>query len=277
MRALEDMDCEAIDNLPLSLVPRLAEGPALDRTLVLGIDARNRDFSASRFLETADWLRAREIRTEVLYLDCRPDVLQRRFSETRRRHPLAPAETPVEGIERETSLLSAIRDRADILIDTTDLTPHDLRAELSRWFAPQAAGRMALSLSSFSYKRGMPHGIDSVFDCRFLRNPYWDPNLRHLDGRSPEVSDYVSSDPRFDQFFRYVADMVEFLLPAYIEEGKAHLSIGFGCTGGQHRSVAMVERLGASLEDSGWTVNIRHLELERRSKLRSQSVLGQTA
>ncbi|MFV0245796.1 MAG: RNase adapter RapZ [Qingshengfaniella sp.] len=267
VRALEDLDCEAIDNLPLSLVPRLIEGPALDRVLVLGIDTRNRDFSSRAFLDLVDWLRAREVQVEVLYLDCRADVLERRFSETRRRHPLAPAEAPMDGIDRESGLLAPVRDHADILIDTSELTPHDLRAELARWFDPATGKRLAVSLNSFSYKRGMPRGIDTVFDCRFLRNPYWDPRLRGCDGRDPRVAAYIAEDPRFARFFRYVGDMVGFLLPAYMEEGKAHLTIGFGCTGGQHRSVAMVERLGASLQASGWGVNIRHHELERKAAL----------
>lgn len=267
VRTLEDFDCEAIDNLPLTLVPRLLEGPALHRVLVLGIDVRNRDFGAAAFLETAEYLRAREADVEILYLDCRPEVLQRRFSETRRRHPMAPQETPVEGIAREIELLEPIRARADILIDTSDLSVHDLRAELERLFAPDRRGRLALSLHSFSYKRGMPRGIDTVFDCRFLRNPYWDPQLRSLDGRSPSVAEYVTADPRFETFFRYVVDMVEFLLPAYMDEGKAHLAIGFGCTGGQHRSVAMVERLAKRLGDTGWKTSIQHHELERRSRL----------
>lgn len=277
VRALEDFGCEAIDNLPLSLVPRLIEGPALERVLVLGIDTRNRDFSSGAFLDLVDWLRAHEVQVEVLYLDCRPDVLERRFSETRRRHPLAPSETPMEGIDRESGILAPVRARADILIDTSELTPHELRAELARWFDPADRKRLAVSLNSFSYKRGMPRGIDTVFDCRFLRNPYWDDGLRSYDGRDPRVADYVSSDPRFTRFFRYVADMVEFLLPAYIEEGKAHLTIGFGCTGGQHRSVAMVERLGVSLENSGWAVNIRHHELERKAGLSAPQGRGDMA
>lgn len=267
VRVLEDLGCEVIDNLPLSLVPRLLEGPALDRVLVLGIDVRNRDFGTAAFLETADYLRSREADVEILYLDCRPEVLQRRFSETRRRHPMAPQDTPVEGIDREISLLEPVRARADILIDTSDLAPHDLRRELSRLFDPHRGGRLALSLHSFSYKRGMPRGIDTVFDCRFLRNPYWQPELRALDGRDAPVAEHVTGDPRFETFFRYVAEMVEFLLPAYMDEGKAHLAIGFGCTGGQHRSVTMVERLAPRLEGSGWKTSIRHHELERRARL----------
>lgn len=159
VRALEDMGCETIDNLPLSLIPRLSEGGALLRPLILGIDVRNRDFSVAAFLDTVDWLRRQGADVEVLYLDCAPDVLTRRYSETRRRHPLAPAETPAQGIEREIDLLVPIRAQADIVIDTTELSPHELRAELARWFDPSGSQRMALTLHSFSYKRGIPRGV----------------------------------------------------------------------------------------------------------------------
>jgi len=162
-------------------------------------------------------------------------------------------------------LLAPIRARADVLIDTSDLTPHDLRAELGRWFAPDAATGLAVSVQSFSYKRGVPRGPDLVLDVRFLKNPYWDPGLRDRDGRDAEVAQHIEGDPRFVPFFTRVADLVGYLLPAYVEEGKAHLSIGFGCTGGQHRSVMVAERLAARLAEGGWQVSIRHRELERRA------------
>lgn len=267
VRALEDLGCETIDNLPLSLVPRLSGGGALDRPLILGIDVRNRDFSVAAFLDTVDRLREQGAGVEVLYLDCAPEVLARRYSETRRRHPLAPAETPAQGIEREIDLLVPIRARADIVIDTSDLAPQDLRAELARWFDPAGAQRMAVTLHSFSYKRGMPRGIDMVFDVRFLSNPYWDPALRRLDGRDPRVAAFIARDSRFAPFFQKVRDFADFLLPAYIAEGKSHLSIGFGCTGGQHRSVAMAEGIANALRDTGWQVAVRHHELERHGRL----------
>jgi len=267
VRALEDMGCETIDNLPLSLIPRLSEGGALVRPLILGIDVRNRDFSVAAFLDTVDWLRGHGAEVEVLYLDCAPDVLTRRYSETRRRHPLAPAETPAQGIEREIDLLVPIRAQADIVIDTTELSPHELRAELARWFDPSGSQRMALTLHSFSYKRGIPRGVDMVFDVRFLNNPYWDPDLRRLDGRDTRVAAFVAGDSRYAPFFHKVRDLAEFLLPAYIAEGKSHLSIGFGCTGGQHRSVAMAEGMANALRETGWQVAVRHHELERHGRV----------
>ncbi|OSP55204.1 RNase adaptor protein RapZ [Pseudoruegeria sp. SK021] len=277
VKVLEDLDCEAIDNLPLSLVPRLLEGPALTRTLVLGIDVRNRDFSTNGFLQMVQTLRAREAALEILYLDCSPDVLLRRFSETRRRHPMAPEDSPQLGIDRELALLAPIRRNADLLIDTSDLTPHDLRAELARWFDPGGPQRLAVTVHSFSYKRGLPPGIDMAFDCRFLKNPHWEPALRPLDGRDPQVVAHIATDARFSGFFDKTLDLAEFLLPAYIEEGKAHLSIGFGCTGGQHRSVAMAEGIAASLRAQGWAVSLRHHELERRGQIGAASEAARTA
>ena len=267
VRVLEDMGCETIDNLPLSLIPRLSEGGALVRPLILGVDVRNRDFSVAAFLDMVDWLRRQDAGVEVLYLDCDPDVLARRYSETRRRHPLAPAETPAQGIEREIDLLVPIRAQADIVIDTTDLSPHELRAELARWFDPSGSQRLALTLHSFSYKRGIPRGVDMVFDVRFLNNPYWDPDLRRLDGRDSRVAAFIAGDSRYAPFFDKVRDLAQFLLPAYIAEGKSHLSIGFGCTGGQHRSVAMAEGIANALRETGWQVAVRHHELERHGRV----------
>ena len=262
--ALEDLGCETIDNLPLSLIPRLLDGPPLGRTIALGVDVRNRDFSVLALIELIDTLTADpRVALEVMFLDCRTEVLERRYSETRRRHPLFPAEPPLTGILRETDLLAPIRVRADALIDTSDFTPHDLKAEIAQWMGATPTQRMAVSVQSFSYKRGVPRGVDLIFDCRFLRNPYWVPALRALDGRSPEVAAHVAGDARFAEFFDRMSGLVGFLLPAQIEEGKAHLSIGFGCTGGQHRSVAVAEKLGDTLERSGWQVSRRHRELER--------------
>lgn len=266
IHALEDLGFEAIDNLPLSLVPRLLDGPALDRPVALGIDVRNRDFSASALIELIDNLTRRpDVVPEVLYLDCEPEELVRRYSETRRRHPLKPGEPPSQGIDSEIDLLAPIRARADVLIDTTGLTPHDLKAELARWFDSAGQERLAVSVQSFSYKRGVPRGLDMMFDCRFLRNPHWQDALRPLDGRDRPVADYVAADPRYPPFFDKVRDLLLMMLPAQVDEGKSHLAIGFGCTGGQHRSVVLAENMAKALAAAGWQVSIRHRELERRA------------
>ena len=270
IRALEDLGFEAIDNLPLTLLPRLLDGPPLARPLALGTDTRNRDYSAQALIGAVDRLTANpEYLTDLVYLDCAPEVLIRRYSETRRRHPLAPEDRPVLGIELERDLLAPVRARAGILIDTSDLTPHDLRDEMLRWFAPGGQQQLALSVQSFSYKRGLPSGADLVLDCRFLANPHWQPELRDLDGRDPAVVDHIAADPRFGPFLTQVTALVDTLLPAYRDEGKAHLSVAFGCTGGQHRSVAMAEKLAAHLAQAGWQVSKRHREIERRGALRA--------
>jgi RNase adapter protein RapZ len=266
IRVLEDLGYEGIDNIPLTLVPRLIEGAPLGHPIVLGLDVRNRDFNATALIELVDSLtRDPRVSLEVLYLDCAPSVLIQRFSETRRRHPLAPNETPTQGIEREIDLLAPIRVRADHLIDTTDLTQHDLKAEIARLFDAGPGGRLSVSVQSFSYKRGIPRGVDMIFDCRFLANPHWQAALRPLDGRDPAVESFVRADPRFAEFFRKLNDFLLFLLPAHVDEGKAHLAIGFGCTGGQHRSVAIAEMVGSALAEAGWPVSKRHRELERRA------------
>lgn len=265
IRALEDLDVEAIDNMPLSLLPALLQREPTGRPVALGFDARNSEFSAIAMIELIDNLSRRpDVSAELLYLDCRADILLNRFSETRRRHPLAPAESPDQGIARELDLLQPIRVRADVLIDTSELTPHDLRAEVGQWFLPSETKTLAVTVNSFSYKRGVPRGLDMVFDVRFLRNPYWEERLRAGDGRDPAVAQYITADTRFEPFFDKVLDLVTLLLPAYSEEGKSHLSIGFGCTGGQHRSVLSCEQLGNALAERGWQVSKRHRELERR-------------
>ncbi|HEY9040193.1 MAG TPA: RNase adapter RapZ [Roseovarius sp.] len=273
IRALEDMGYEAIDNLPLGLLPRLLSAPpgqpqTLERPLALGVDTRNRDFSPQALIDavgTLDAFKAGQV--QLLYVDCRPGVLLRRFSETRRRHPLAPTESAQIGIARELDLLRPVRARADILIDTSEMSPHDLRAEIERLIRPDDRGGLSVSVHSFSYKRGLPRGADIVLDCRFLRNPYWEEALRPLDGRAPEVAAFVAGDARFDRFHAQLTEMVAFLLPGFEDEGKSYVSIALGCTGGQHRSVAVAESLARTLADGGWQVSIRHRELERRAAI----------
>lgn len=265
VRALEDLGYEVIDNLPLSMLPRLLDGPQSGRPLALGVDVRNRDFGPELLLETLDDLAERmDLDAQMLYLDASEDALVRRYSETRRRHPLSPDGSPAQGIASEMAMMTPLLERADVLINTTGLSPHDLKAEIERLFGGTQGAVMGVTVQSFSYKRGLPRGLDIVFDCRFLRNPHWDATLRPLDGRDAAVANYVAGDERYEPFFDKVHGLVMFLLPAYKEEGKSHLGVGFGCTGGQHRSVAVTERLSSALEMVGWPVSIRHRELDRR-------------
>lgn len=264
INALEDFGFEAIDNLPLSFLERLFSSDTSGRPIAIGVDARTRDFSAAAVWEALEALTLQaELNVSLVFLDCATDTLLRRFSETRRRHPMAPAGTPLEGIERELVMLAPLRERADILIDTTEMSPHDLRAELGRWFGQEEAAGLSVSVQSFSYKRGTPRSADMVFDCRFLRNPHWEDQLRPLTGESQPVIDYVSADPNFAGFFGKVVDLTTSLLPAYQAEGKSYFTIAFGCTGGKHRSVATAKKTAKALADAGWQVSIRHRELER--------------
>ncbi|CUH79039.1 glmZ(sRNA)-inactivating NTPase [Tritonibacter multivorans] len=266
INALEDLGFEAIDNLPLRLVEALVDSVGYDRPMVLGLDPRNRDFSTAALLDVIAMLTARaDLEFTAVYLDAEPEVLLRRYSETRRRHPMAPAESPELGVKRELDLMRAIREEADVVIDTSDLNVHQLKAEVERIFAP--GGRdLAVTIHSFSYKRGLPRNVDMVFDVRFLANPYWEPALRPHNGQDKPVQDYVRADARFADFFDRVLDLTRSLLPAYRAEGKSHFSIAFGCTGGQHRSVTLAETLAEALAEDGQQVSIRHRELQSQQQ-----------
>lgn len=262
IHAFEDFGFEAIDNLPLSLFPRLVEGQDLSSPLAVGIDPRTRDFSPQGLIEAVQ-TSAKRYETQLLYIDCRHDVLLHRFSDTRRRHPMARNEGPRIGIDREIALLRPVCEAADLVIDTTDFSPHELKAALAARFSTPFAGKLAVSVQSFSYRRGIPRDAEMVFDMRFLKNPHWDPALRAFDGRETQVGEYIKTDERYDPFMEHFDAITSLLLPAYRDEGKAYFSIAFGCTGGQHRSVFAAETVAKNLADRGWQVSIRHRELER--------------
>ncbi len=267
INVLEDIGFEAIDNIPLRLVPALLDEHSVAHPMALGLDTRNRDFSVNALLALTHSIADRaDLNAELLYLDCRPEILLRRFSETRRRHPLTDEQSPDAGIAREIELLAPVRTHATVLIDTSDLTPHDLRAELEKWYQPDPSKKLSIVVQSFSYKRGVPRGVDMVLDARFLRNPHWDSGLREKTGMDQAVQNYVCQDTLWTPFFDNLVAMTDLLLPAYREEGKTHLTIGFGCTGGQHRSVTLAEKLAQALALQGWQVSIRHRELERRGE-----------
>ena len=274
IRALEDMGFEAIDNLPLSFIDRLFPAPdphapaphAPDpRPVALGIDARTRGFGAAAVLARLESLRADPgVRPVLVFLDCADAALLDRFKTTRRRHPLAPAEDVATGIARERDLLWPLRERADRVIDTTELTPHDLKARLADLGGAGAEGAargLSVLVQSFSFKRGAPREADTVFDCRFLRNPHWDAELRPRDGRDAAVAAHVRADPLYAPFLDRVAELTLLLLPAYAAEGKAYLTLAFGCSGGRHRSVAAAEDLAARLRAAGWPAGLRHRDL----------------
>jgi len=271
INALEDMGFETIINLPLRFVARLLKDDPPQTHTALGLDIRNRDFSVDGVLDIlADLKQTTDLKPELVFVECSPDVLLRRYSETRRRHPMAEDDSPDLGIAAEIEMLRPIRERADVVIDTTDYSPHDLKGVLNRWFGEKTGLPLALSVQSFSYKRGIPPGMDLVFDCRFLRNPHWSPELRPKTGQDPSVEAYIDEDPLFADYFRKIYGMLQMMLPAVKKEGRAHMTIGVGCTGGKHRSVAMAEKLGRTLALDAMQVSIRHRELERRASAAAQ-------
>lgn len=264
INVLEDLGFEAIDNLPLSLLMRLLAGGAHTRPLAIGIDARTRDFNAQALIAALEELSSDpQINISLVYVDATTDTLLRRFSETRRRHPLAPSGTLQEGIEAERALLDPLASLADVLVDTSALSPHELRAEIKRWFAPTGTDELTVAVQSFSFKRGTPRAADMVLDCRFLRNPHWSAELRPLTGQDPRVAAHIAEDPLYKPFFDKTVDMIEMLLPAYKAEGKAYFTLALGCTGGRHRSVCLAEGVAKHLANLGWQVSTRHRELER--------------
>ena len=266
INALEDLGYEALNNFPLSLVEALV-APVIGTPapMAIGVESRTRGFSARALTETVQTLRRSwQAGAALLFLDCSDEELLLRFNQTRRRHPLAPAEDAGTGIARERDVLAEVREHADALIDTTGMTPHELKAELEARFALRHSAGLSVTLQSFSYKRGTPHGADMVIDTRFLENPYWQESLRALDGRDEKIQLFVRADPLYAEFFEKLCDLVTMLLPAYRTEGKAYFTIALGCTGGRHRSVSVAEALARHLAERGWPVSVRHRELERR-------------
>jgi len=273
MHALEDLGYEAVDNPPLpmleELVARAGSGGA--RRLAVGVDARALGFDAEAVLATLERLRANPaLRTELVFAWCDDAVLLRRYTESRRRHPLAPTGRVIDGIIAERMLTAPLREAADLALDTTELTLPELRQriELSFGSSEQTGERppeLAITLVSFAFPVGLPRDADMVFDARFLRNPHYVPGLRYCTGRQPEVAAYVEADPDFPAFFKHLADLLGLVLPRFVQEGKKYATIAVGCTGGRHRSVHTVERLAALLIQNGWRVSTNHRELARES------------
>jgi UPF0042 nucleotide-binding protein len=260
LKAIEDMGYEAVDNLPLSFIASIVSAtPQGRRALAIGVDIRTRDFAVESFIAEIDALIARpELKVSVLFLDCEDEVLRRRFSETRRRHPLAADRPVTDGIERERRLVMPLRDRADVVLDTSNLPLPDLRRQLAGHFSLDADAGLALFVTSFSYRHGIPREADLVFDVRFLDNPHYDERLRPLTGMDPPIAAFIERDPGFAPFFDSLIALLEPLLPRYASEGKSYLTIAFGCTGGRHRSVFLAERMAGWLDLQGYSVGLAH-------------------
>ncbi len=274
LRALEDIGFEAIDNPPLTLVDQLVSRG--ERPLAIGLDARTRGFDAPQVLQVVDRMRQNpRIETTLVYATADAQALLRRFTETRRRHPLAPQGRVTDGIEQEARLTQSLRDAADMVVDTTELPLAELRRLVERRFgrpegAEQGAVSLMITLMSFAFPAGLPREADMVFDARFLRNPHYDPILRPRTGLDPDVAAYVEADPDFEDFFASIHAMLALVLPRFVREGKKYATIAVGCTGGRHRSVRIVERLapvlhrlGAQGQAQAWQVTTVHRELTK--------------
>lgn len=257
LKILEDLGFEAVDNLPLSLLAPLVAAPT-DRRLAIGIDTRTRAFSPETVLSLVSEQAARGRPIRILFLDCAGHELVRRFSETRRRHPLATDRPAGDGIALERELLGDLRRMADIVIDTTDMGPHDLRRSIASRFGAASGRPLTLTILSFGYARGIPRDADLVFDMRFLSNPHWDPVLRPLTGCDAAVQAHVAADPLYAPALERMLGLLTLLLPGYAREGRAYLTVAFGCTGGRHRSVAVAEAMAAALARAGWPNAIVH-------------------
>jgi UPF0042 nucleotide-binding protein len=274
LRALEDLGYEAVDNPPLPLIEDLvarADATA-PRKIAVGVDARTRGFDADAVLATLARLRANPaLRPELVFAWADEQALLRRFTETRRRHPLAPKSRVIDGIAAEQTLTAALHGAADLVIDTTDLPLPALRRLIERRYGPEATaeapGGLAVSLVSFAFPAGLPREADMVFDARFLRNPHYVPALKAWTGLDSAVGAYVEADPDYPAFFAMLVELLALLLPRFVQEGKKYATITVGCTGGRHRSVHIVEKLASTLTEAGWRVTATHRELAREGTL----------
>jgi UPF0042 nucleotide-binding protein len=267
LKTLEDLGWETVDNLPLRLLDRLrgtplSESTESDSPLAVGIGARTRDFDPESIVKRIKTLRAEHgYDIGTLFLDCSGAELERRYAETRRRHPLALDRPASDGIARERELLAPLRRWANRLIDTTDLSSNELAQQVRATFGGDGLGEPTLSVMSFGYARGVPRNADLVFDMRFLRNPHWDEKLRPGTGLDADVAAYVAADPAYDDAMKQIEDLLLLLLPRYRAEGKAYVTIAFGCTGGRHRSVHVTEQVAKRLRDAGFSPTVTHRDL----------------
>jgi len=268
LKTLEDLGWETVDNLPLPLLDRLMDTPLApqdeqDRPLAIGIDARTRGFNAAAIVQRIKYLKEHENwDIETLYLDCSGSELERRYAETRRRHPLAQDRPAADGIARERELTDPLRRWAEQVIDTTAMTTNDLQRMIRERYNRNADGHTVLTVLSFGFSRGIPRNADLVFDMRYLRNPHWDNALRPKTGQDAEVSAYIAEDPAYEGSLAQIEALLSTLLPRYQAQGKSYVTIAFGCTGGRHRSVHVAERVARYLRQAGFSPTVLHRNME---------------
>ena len=262
-KVLEDMGYFCVDNLPLELVEPLLDQVSTKKRVGIIVDVRNPDFAA-RFPQILARLRKRVPGTRLLFLDASEESLIRRFSETRRPHPLAGKVSLLEALRRERAMLEDVRAAADVVVDTSSMNVHELRSFMQKTFVgdPESAG-MIVSATSFGYKFGIPHDVDLLFDVRFLANPHFVPELKGKTGADPAVAAYIEKDPETRAFMDRLIGFLDYLLPRFHRDHKSYLSIGIGCTGGKHRSVYIAEQLAAALHDRGYPVRVSHRDATR--------------
>jgi UPF0042 nucleotide-binding protein len=249
IRALEDAGWFCIDNLPAPLLLKVTELGGTQNRLAFGIDAREGSYLAEA-PQALDEARRAGHHVAVLYLESSDEVLTRRYSETRRRHPLADQGGVAEGIAKERALLQPLREHAEHVLDTSSMTVHELRRQVMARFSANPAGQLAVTVMSFGFKYGVPSNADLVFDVRFLPNPFFVPELKAFTGKEPRVAHYVLDRPDAWEFLDRVFELLAFLVPRYQKEGKTYLTVAIGCTGGKHRSVAVAQALTERLKDS---------------------------
>ncbi len=266
-KCFEDLGYYCVDNLPLPLLRSFLAEPLVEGhpRIAVVTDVRAPGF-ASEFPRLFDEIDRDLVDPTLLFLEASDEVLVRRFSETRRPHPLGGTGPVIEGIRTERELMAEVRGRADRIFDSSEWSIHEIRAQVYREFGEESERRpgLVVSLTSFGYKHGIPYGTDLLFDVRFLPNPHFVPGLRERTGRDDEVLAFLDEHPEFREVIDRISGFLLYLLPHYRRELRSYLSVAIGCTGGRHRSVAVVERLGAQLGEAGWQVRLSHRDAERR-------------
>lgn len=266
-KCLEDLGYFVIDNLPTELIEKMAElmsvPGATIKQVALVVDSRGGEFIPA-LQQALRRLAKRGIEHRILFLEASDETLLRRFMETRRRHPLSDQDRVLEGIVEEREMLQALRDAADVIVDTSELNVHELRDKIRSLFGePDPSGGISAHVVTFGYKHGLPLDADLVFDCRFLPNPHWVAELRPLNGTSEQVRDYVLEAEPARQFLAGVKDMIDVMLPGFVKEGRHYLTIALGCTGGKHRSVAIGAEIARYLTELGLPSTVLHRDLEK--------------
>ncbi len=264
LRSLEDLGYYAVDNMPVDLIPKFAElirdNPSIE-CAALVVDVREKE-GLNRFPEILPKLRV-SVKTRLIFMEAEDEAILRRFSETRRPHPLGTNRSVLKSINSEREQLAPIRAMADLIVNTSKFTVHELRDFISERFRGQGdESKIMVYVTSFGFRNGVPPDSDLVFDVRFLPNPNYIPRFKNLTGKNPAVAKYIRSFPQTTEFMKRISELLVYLLPHYVREGKSYLTIAFGCTGGQHRSVMMADQIRKNLQDTGYNAKVTHRDIK---------------